>query len=214
MENIERLGLFTTSLNEQCDYMQSLSSILKGNRSYSHPERCIGASKSDIVLPSTYNSDTKHGNNNNDSNHGNYNTNGNADKIITTTSAVSTEITINLIEKMCTRISLIADVAVEQKQENKKENFFIFFFLSLILDVLKAYKKFISDHNNNSKDMKNKRKRDHTDNSIQNGYYAYVCTVLDILLENKSVSSTSSTSSDSTIGWFRSRSCCLKVGMH
>jgi hypothetical protein len=175
MENIDCLGSSDESLDQQCDSMQSVSYLLKVGRSYSHPERHIGASQSTTAIS--------------------YST-----KIADESSASSSSISETLLNHITSRVSALATLAAA----TQSPNYFVFFFLSLLLDTLKAYQrlKIPLVANGNEKKNKSNRKLLNLNEVPHNGFKVYLFLVVDVFLKDNS----------DCDNWFlRSRSCCLKV---
>jgi hypothetical protein len=175
MENIDYLGSSDESLDQQCDRMQSVSYLLKVGRSYSHPERHIGASQSTTAIS--------------------YST-----EIADATSTSSSSISETILNHIASKVSALATLAAA----TQSPNYFVFFFLSLLLDTLKAYQrlKIPLSANRNAKKLKTKKKLSNLNEVSLNVFKDYLFLVVDVFLKNNS----------DCDNWFlRSRSCCLKV---
>jgi hypothetical protein len=175
MESIDYLGSSDENLDQQCDRMQSVSYLLKVGRSYSHPERHIGASQCTTAISN--------------------NTEITAASVIN-----STSITGKLLNHIASRVSALVTLAASKQSPN----YFVFFFLSLLLDTLKAYQrlKIPLVAKTNEKKKKAKRKLRDLNEVPYNGFKDFILLVVEVFLKNNS----------NCDNWFlRSRSCCLKV---
>lgn len=104
MENIDYLGSSDENLDQQCDIMQSVSYFLKVGRSYSHPERHIGASQCTTAISNNIE--------------------------ITATSVInSTSITGALLNHIASRVLALATLAASKQSPN----YFVFFFYHFFL---------------------------------------------------------------------------------
>lgn len=110
------------------------------------------------------------------------------------TTKTDTSLSEVLLMRICSHLFVMGSFATSEKSEN----YFRFFFLSLLLDVLKAFKALDEALDENSKSLK--RKSQLLGYSCNLNYQATVSVIVRIVAGEENDSP-----------WFQSRSCCLKV---
>ena len=105
---------------------------------------------------------------------------------------VDTAVSESLLRRICCRLPAVRSLAVSQKSAI----FFRFFFLSLLLDILKAFESL----SETSKSLKRKHQSSSPTSDLN-----FLAAVFDIV----SIISRQEFEADSP--WLKSRSCCLKV---